>query len=75
VGCKFSKFRKKKIEYKFSVKRFPIWCHKSGTMFFVDKSKQIPFIYHKNRITAFLVICYNCLNAQEQRAFKSTPVI
>jgi hypothetical protein len=39
VGFKFSKCRKKKIEYKFSVKHFPIWCYKCDTMFFVDKNK------------------------------------
>jgi hypothetical protein len=32
------------------------------------KTKQILFIYYKNCITAFLVICYNFLNAQQQRA-------
>jgi hypothetical protein len=31
--------KKKEIEYKFSVKHFPIWCYKCDTMFFVDKNK------------------------------------
>jgi hypothetical protein len=39
------------MEYKFSVKHFPIWCYKCDTMFFVDKTKQISFIYHTNCIT------------------------
>jgi hypothetical protein len=42
-------------------------------MFFVKKNKAISLIYHKNCITAFLVICYNFLNAQQQQAFKLTP--
>jgi hypothetical protein len=73
MGFKFSKFRKRK-QYNFSVKHFPIWCYNCNTMIFVDKKKRIIlFSYHKNCITAFLVIRYNCLSAQQQRAFKLTP--
>jgi hypothetical protein len=46
-------------------------------MFIIDKDKAnfISFIIKIVSLTAFLVIRYNFLNAQQQRAFKLTLVV
>jgi hypothetical protein len=72
VELKISKFRKKKKNINFLSNIFQSGVINVALYFLLIKIKDISFICNKNCITAFLVIRYNFLNAQQQWAFKLT---
>jgi hypothetical protein len=68
---KFSEVRGKKYNINFLSNIFQSGVINVTLRSLLIKTKQISFIYHKNCITTFLVICYNSLNAHQHP--KSSP--